>query len=254
MFKSHRVLALIPSVLTLAASAQTDLVSISGGLSFASGFDTTDGEVFYRLTGQSAYYSLRTSSLTTGGQLDGITSYDAATSVFQINFQEVFPEAGLTDYLRFGYLGVIQAVQTLSDGSEVILDTSFVIAGQPGFAEGTRVQDILPLADEATLVNALTGSFDSPEFFAALDAALNSPALLGEIALSSVDFSVSNVAQFVRAGQPLELYAFIGGANGDEASSVGFLETSITRIIPTPGVATIGVLGMLAMADRRRRA
>jgi hypothetical protein len=241
------------------AAARVDIVSIQGALDFPSLSEglPEGSQTFYRLRGQSAYISTRTNSGSTGGQLDSITSFSSADSFFEISFVEAFPEEILTDYLSFGYFGVIETVITSPGQDEQIVDTSLVIAGAyPFVLEGLRIDEILPVASESELVPALTNSFDSPEFFSILDShALHSnPDLLGDIGLGFVDLSQSNTVQSVRDAGILTLYAFKGGDKGDQAVNVGYLTTGITRVVPAPASAAILALSGLAAARRRRTA
>ena len=96
----------------------------------------------YRLTGQSVFFSQRTNSGTTGGQLDGVTTLDSQNAVHQITFGEVFPEANLTDYLTFGYFGVVETVDIVDD-TETVVDRSIVVAAN-SLAAGATLQDVFP--------------------------------------------------------------------------------------------------------------
>lgn len=241
-------LALVAGVQS--ALADVDVVTIGVSLDFP-GMPGPQGETpFRRLTGQSVFFSTRTGGSTTGGQLDGVTSFDSANAVHEITFNEVFPEAVLTDYLRFGYFGVLETVQPDGDGGEVVTDRSFVIASAFDFAQGLRVEDLFPTLTEARLVNALTGSFDSPEFFTALDATMANNNLSGDIGLL-----LAGVGQ-IRQGGTLTLYGFFADANNpgsdDVGRDVGFLDTSIVRV-PAPSAACgLALAGLVA--GRRRRA
>lgn len=213
-------------------------------------FGPFDG--FYRLRGQSVYFSQRTNSGTTGGQLDGFDSRDSAQAVAEIQFGEAFPEANLTDYLTFGYFGVIDTFEFVDDGfggfEEVLVDSSIIIAVNGLLNEdAVRVEDLLGI-DEASLLAALTGSFDSEEFFDALDAATQNPQTRGQIALIQSDTVTTT---FVRGGESLSLFAFIDGDSGDLGRSVGFIDTTILRIVPAP--ASCGVLAFAGLAAARRR-
>lgn len=225
--------AAIVSILAAAgAAAQGDLVSIQGGF-YDCGIEVAPGEVeYYRFTGQSAYFSLRTSSLTTGGQLDGTDCRDDDFAQFEFAFFEIFPEAALSDYQTFGYIGIVETVTAFdTDGDgfsdfEDVTDRSFVMSIRDQVGVGTRVEDYFPNLDEATLVTALTTSFDSPEFFDALFQATKHPDLSGDIYLWQ---SNAGSATNVREGQQMTLIAFTGGANGDEGYDLGYLTTAITN-------------------------
>ncbi len=255
--RTNIVSAALVSLLTAGAAQAsfTDVVTISGSLGFAA------DNGFYRLRGQSVYLSERTNSGTTGGQLDGLTSFDSETSVFEIRFGEVFPEANLLDYLTFGYLGVVETVALVDDGFgglvEEVVDTSIIVAGNFGdMSSETRFSDIFGGFTEAELVAALTNSFDSPEFFAALDVLSNDPRLAGDISLSEARFDPDAgffISETIETGESLSLFAFTGGDDGDVASDIGFLETNVTRVfdIPTPG--TVGVLALSGLVAGRRR-
>lgn len=180
----------------------------------------------YQLTGQSAMYANMTSGSTSGGQLDGLTSGSA-----MIGYTEVFPPPSLADYLTFGYFG---RIITLDDAG-ASLDTSMIVALQPGAGIGQTIDGLLGVDDEATLVAALAG-FDSPEFFNLLSAASG----------SAISNGVIGVPPIGRSGETLDLIAFIGGAHGDEGVKVG--EFSFT-VVPAPSSA----LGLLSIAALRRR-
>lgn len=200
-----------------------------------------DGNV-YQLAGQSAFIQYRTFSGTTGGQLDGVDSF---ASPWSFTFTEAFPEPTLSDYLTFAYFGIIHRL-TIDQyvGDEVgTLDTSLIVAFQPGVADGLTINDIfLGLGyTEADLVAAMTGSFDSTEFFALMSEIDNSGSAQGA-------FGIPPLAQ---VGDTLDLIAFIGGANGDQGVKVGELQVSV---VPEPAsIALIG-LGSLALLRRRRAA
>ena len=231
------------------AIAADDFVTITVTLPYPDGFGPSDG-VFYRLAGQSAFYSNRTSSLTTGGQLDGLVS---STSLQDISFLEVFPENELTDYLTFGYFGVLETV--VDDGSgEQVTDRSLVVAGQFGTFAGLPISSILPFATESELVDALANGFDTPQFFDALFSAVGNPDLLGDLALFQQAFPAAPT-DTIRDGQTLGLYAFIDAIPGEEdrALQIGNLSTSVLRVIPAPATVVLGLAGALVLAPRRRR-
>lgn len=224
----------------------TDTGTIRVQLDFPSG-SGPEGNQYHRLRGQSVFFQQRTSSGTSGGQLDGVSSFSSATLPQEISFTEIFPEVNLTDYLRFGYFGVIETVEIDMDGNENVLDTSFVVAGQ-GLSSTVVFEDLFPSLTEDSLVTALTTNFDSPEFFTAFDTVTNSGSLSGQIALAIT--GVGNV----RAGDTLTLYAFSpsgGDPTGLTPQDVGFLEFTMERV-PTPSAAALlGIAGL--MASRRRR-
>lgn len=222
--------ATVAALLAAVGANAQDLVTISGGF-YECGTKVAEGQVeYYRLSGQSVYFSSRTSSLTTGGQLDGIDCRDDELAQFDISFFEVFPEANLTDYLTFGYFGIVDTItafDTDGDGTpeyEQLTDQSFVIATRNQLGEGATVGDFLPGYDEATLVNALTTSFDSPEFFDALFQAVDNPNLNGDIWLWQ---SNAGTSANVREGEQLSLIAFRLGSGGDEGQLLGYLSTAI---------------------------
>lgn len=223
----------VASLLTAAGSAaQGDLVRIQGG--FDCGNEVAPGQFeYYQLRGQSVYFSNRTASLTTGGQLDGVDCRNDDLGQFEISFYEFFPEVNLTDYLTYGYFGIVDTVtgfDTDGDGFadfEQVTDTSFVMAVADSVGEGSRVEDFFPTLDEATLVEALTTSFDSPEFFEALAGAVDHPDLRGDIGL--IEVNAGNGSE-IRPAQQLTLIAFKDGANGDEGRAIGYMTTDIQRI------------------------
>lgn len=256
---NHALTASVVALMAAAmpAAARIDIVSIQGALDFpAAAKDLPEGsQTFYRLRGQSAYISTRTNSGSTGGQLDGITSFDSENGFFDVTFGEVFPEAILTDYLSYGYFGVIETVITSPEDGEQVIDTSIVMAGAyPFVLGGLRIDEILPVASEADLLPALTGSFDSPEFFSILNSLPSNPDLLGDIGLGFVDTTISNVVDNVRDAGILTLYAFTGGEAGDLAVNVGYLTTGITRVVPAPAPAAMLAFAGLAATRRRRHA
>jgi len=232
------------------AVADVDLVTIGVSLDFPGAAGPQGETAFRRLTGQSVFFNIRTGSSTTGGQLDGVTSFDSANEVHEISFGEVFPVVELTDYLRFGYFGVLETVEPNGDGGEVVTDRSFVIATAFDFAQGLRVEDLFPMLTEATLVNALTGSFDSSEFFATLNAAMGNNNLSGDIGLS-----LAGVGP-IRQGSSLTLYSFFpdttNPGSDDVGRDIGFIDTGIVRV-PAPSAAcALALVGLIA--GRRRRA
>ena len=226
--------------------ADVDLGGISVSLNFPPAPDEF-GQPFRRLAGQSVFFSQRTNGGSSGGPLDGVTSFDSQNAVHEITFVEAFTEANLTDYLRFGYFGVVETVEIGSEGQEIITDRSLAVAAQFDYAQGLRVEDIFGVS-EATLVNALTTTFDSPEFFSALDIATSNPNLSGATGLTLSGVSL------IRQGDSLTLYSFYPDPSNDfieVGSDIGFLDHAVIRI-PTPSVASLLALGVLPLARRRR--
>ena len=80
-------------------------------------------------------------------------------------------------------------------------------------SEGAQVEDFFPTLDEATLVGALTTTFDSPESFDALLTAANHPDPNGDIGLLDVNAGIESPA---RPAQQLTLVAFKDSPNGDQ--------------------------------------
>jgi hypothetical protein len=236
---SFRLTAL--AVVVSAGLAAPALASFQDNVTIFGELYAPDAAEFFELAGQSAYLQQRTSSSTTGGQLDGLS-----TGGFAIGYAEVFPEANLTDYLTFGYFGVVNTYASNGDEEEPligIVDTSIVFAMQPGVGEGQTVdQFTINNYDEATLVAAFTGSFDSPEFLDVLGTHGNFSELFGTIGLPQESI----------VGDTLDLIAFIGGPNGDEGVKIGELNTSIERIVPAPGAAALFTLAGLVGISRRR--
>lgn len=226
-----------------------DRVTIAGALGFPDGSDSM-GPSYFRLAGQSAYYNTRTSSFTTGGQLDGFTTFDSKNGPFEVQFFEVFPETNLTDYLQFGYFGVVETVTVDAALGETVTDRSLVVAGRFGVLDGLTINQIFPFMTENELVDALVNGFASPQFFDALFSAVGNPDLLGDIHLTQRE--PGGIAEIVRQGESIGLYALIGGDNGDEAVNIGYLATAILREVPTPSSFALAVLAGL-VAGRRRR-
>lgn len=235
------------------ALASTAIADVSDSITIGVSLDAPDQSALpgsYRvLRGQSAYLSFRTANATSGGQLDG---WDSNTGFGEITFTEVFPESNLTDYLTFGYFGVVETytLEEDDDGNlfEVLSDQSVIVGAFGSFAVGASIQDVIPGLDEATLLNALLNSFDSPEFFQALDAVGSDPGLQATIGL--VD-STSGTPQEIRGGENLRLISFSGGIAGEEGIDVGYLYTTVSRV-PAPGAITVLTLAGLAASRRRR--
>lgn len=183
----------------------------------------------YRLMGQSAFFVVQSAGSTSGGQLDGVESPGGV-----LEFDEVFPPPSLSDYLRFGYFGLIE---TLDDNGDVT-DRSLVMALQSGVGVGQAIGDLFAGRDEATLVGAFQ-THDSPEFLGMLDDALVAPFAQGVVEIPPIG----------RAGETLTLVAFIGGPDGTLGMGVGTLR-DIT--VPAPGAALFGAVSILAAARRRR--
>ncbi len=203
-----------------------------------------DAGPYFRLRGQSFFFQARTNSGTSGGQLDGVTSFDSQTAVHEISFGEAFPGPLLQDYLRFGYFGVVERVEQDHHGDDVIVDQSFVLAAR-GAVDGMTFESLFTGMDEATLVTALTTQFDSPEFFQATDVVTNSAAMQGDIRL--IDWVTE-----IRPGERLSLYGFFDDGTGAQvARSIGFMDFTMRRI---PGPSVLGLAGAaMVMGIRRRR-
>lgn len=231
LFRLAALAFVASAALASSASAFVDNVSITGSL------DAPDGAEYYELVGQSAYIQYRTSSSTSGNHLDLIQS-----GGFGIAYAEIFPETNLTDYLTFGYFGIVNTHGS-SRALNVIADTSLVVAMQPGIGEGQTFDSFnTPGYDEATLVAAMTGGDDSAEFLAVLESYSDNASLLGTIGLP----------QEAIVGDTLDLIAFIGGPNGDLGVKIGELSTSITREVPAPGApALLAIAGCIGIRRRR---
>lgn len=202
------------------ATAAADLVTL--GINLDGSGDNT-----LRLTGQSAAFFNIGSGTSSGGQLDGVQSGGTV-----ITYTEVFPPPDLTGYHTFGYFGRVETI----DADENVLDTSFIMAFQPGNGVGARISDYF-IHTEATLVAALAG-FDTPEFFDILNNAPGNPLTIGAIAVPPIG----------QTGETLDLVAFIGGPDGDIGVKVG--EYTCT-VVPAPASVAVLVFGLLA--PRRRR-
>jgi hypothetical protein len=189
------------------------------------------GDNQYQLTGQSAFIQTRTSSGTSGGQLNGLIS---GTTSF--SFEELFPPPSLADYLGFAYFGILQTL----DGGDVV-NTSLVVAFDPGSGVGSLIGDTFPY-DEATLVAAFTGGDDSLEFLDMLDLVPANTSTLGDIAVPSLG----------RPGTLLDLVAFIGGNDGDVGVKIGTLGVSVA--VPEPSTLGLLLVGGASLLAVRRRA
>lgn len=213
------------AALMISAAASADLVTIDVSLD-------SPGEAggMYQLVGQSAFVQVRTASSSSGGLLDGVT-----TGGTSISFEEGFPPPTLDDYLSFAYFGLIETY----DASDVLLDTSLVMAFQPGSGV-TLITDVFPTYTEAELVLAMSSSFDSTEFFSILDNIGSQASTIGVIAVPPIP----------RAGETLDLLAFTGGVGGDESFTVGTISMTV---VPEPGTLALVLFPALAMLRRRRR-
>lgn len=183
----------------------------------------------YSLIGQSATLLTRTGGSSSGGQLDGVSTGNTV-----IGYTEVFPPPQITEYMQFGYFG---RVNTFNLDPGVPDDTSLIVALQPGVAIGQRIGQIFPGMIESTLVTAFD-TFDSPEYFEFLDAVLANSSSLGTVELPTVP----------RAGDTLDLIAFIGGADGSRGVKIGDFHFAI---VPEPA-AGLGLLLLGAMGIARR--
>lgn len=211
---------------------------------------------FYRLVGQSAFIQTRTSSSTSGGQLDGATGFGL------ISFTEVFPPTSVTDYQTFSYLGVVELDGTDGNGDPVVIDRSIVIGFLPGIAAGLRIEDLFAGYTESVLVDAFVNSSDSPEF---LDMAFNrvggQPDTSGTMGVFETDCHFTNLcdpATQLQLEVELDLIAFVGGVDGDLGVSIGNLGASVLRSnnvgpVPEPGTALLMGSGLALLAARRPR-
>jgi len=205
----------------IAPTAQADVISI--GVTLAS---PADGS--YQLTGQSSMFKTTPDSLSTGGQLDNVTSPGAV-----ISYDEVFPPATLDDYKFFGYYG---RILTKDSGGDVT-DTSIIMAFRQGEGVGHRISDYFSYS-EATLVAAF-GTFDSTEF---LD-------LIGGVSSNPLTRGIIEVLPIGRPGETLDLVAFTAGVDGDLGVSVGSLTYSV---VPAPASALLLLAGGAVVGGRRR--
>lgn len=189
-------------------------------------------EGYYLTTGQSAFIQSRTSSGTSGGAMDGISSSNT-----QIQFFEVFPPPTLEDYLTFSYFGIVESY----DENGLLFDRSLIAAFQPGTAEGLLADGYFGYT-ESDLVTAFA-NFDSPEFFNVLSLFSGAPfETSGTIALPDTG----------RPGDTLDLIAFTGGPNGDLGVRVGSLSMQVTQVIPEPTSLILSLAGTLTLLRRRR--
>jgi hypothetical protein len=185
------------------------------------------------LVGQSAFITTRTSSGTTGSPLDFVSPPGEF-----IEYQEIFPEDSLEDYLTFGYFGVLET----SDGANQVLN--FVSTFLPGAYDGDTTVSFFGFDDAVALAQTFNTSFDSPEFLDTISFFFNSTnTVMGDIALPTLDIP--------RIGQTLDIVAFIGVSN--KAIKIGELSVAV---IPEPStLALVGVIAVgLAMRRNRSRA
>jgi len=185
----------------------------------------------YQLTGQSAFMQFYTGGMSTGGQLDGISS-----GASQINFTEVFSPPPLEEYAAYSYFGRINTY----DAGNSLTDTSFVIALQSGTGVGLKVEDLF-VYTESQLVTAFD-TFDSPEFLDILAGGNG----IDSVATAKGSFKIPPLNL---AGSTLDLIAFIGGPGGDAGVKVGEMSVAV---IPEPGIPGLfGALGLVALLRRR---
>jgi hypothetical protein len=188
-------------------------------------------EGYYLTTGQSAFIQSRTSSGTSGGAMDGISSSNT-----QIQFFEVFPPPTLEDYLTFSYFGIVESY----DENGLLFDRSLIAAFQPGTAEGLLADGYFGYT-ESDLVTAFA-TFDSPEFLNVLNS-------FGSIFETSGTIALPDTG---RPGDTLDLIAFTGGPNGDLGVRVGSLSMQVTQVIPEPTSLILSLASTLTLLRRRR--
>lgn len=231
---SHHTLGRIVAPLAVIAA-----IAGSASAQFEVTIDVSFSPEQSSLRGQSNFFQTRTDSGTSGGQLDGV-GFPGTT----IQFTELFPPPSIADFLQFGYFGLMET----RDGKDQVIDTSLVVAlrQQPldrGITPGVgqTIQEIFDslVYNEAQLVDAMSNEFDSEEFFALGDQVSNSALGRGDIGIPSI----------ARAGETLNLIAFIGGDSGELGVDVGDLGVIVT---PTPGAAALFGLSGVAMLRRRR--
>lgn len=228
-------LALLP-VLGLTTVVLADDVTIDVVLDeYAYVDQNSDPQVgSFELGGQSAFIQYRINSGTSGNPLDGVIT--PGTSIF---FIELFPPPVLSDYIDFSYFGIVNTYAEIDAGGD-LLDTSLVVAIQPGVGVGAKPEDFFT-ETEATLVTAFTTEFDSPEFLEILNNGINQANTRGTIGVPPIS----------RPGQTLDLIAFIGGRSGEEGVKIG---TVSMTVIPEPASVALLALGSSIMLIRRKRA
>lgn len=188
-------------------------------------------EGYRELTGQSAFMQFYIDGFSTGGQLDGVT-----TGVTGIGFTETFSPPPLENYVAFSYFGRINTYDDLG----APIDTSFIMALQPGVGVGSKVEDYFSYT-ESDLVGAFD-DYDSPEFLTIL----LGPGGISDVSASKGEFSIPPLSI---NGTTLDLIAFIGGPDGDVGVKVGEISVSV---VPEPSaVMLVGAVGMLALLRRR---
>lgn len=229
----RKLFAALLAVTAMGTAVHADVVDIDVTVDSYNYLDVNDDPQvgFYELTGQSAFIQFRSDSMTSGNALDGIT-----TGSSTVSFTELFPPASFSDYLTFAYFGRVNTY----DVDNNLVDTSLVIAFQPGYGVGEMVENYFSYT-EADLVAAMATN-DSPEFLSMLNSQIPSqPLVQGDIAVPPIG----------QPGQTLNLVAFIGGVNGDQGVAIGTLDMTVT---PEPAslalLATAGVL----LCQRRRAA
>lgn len=265
---THSGSILAAAVLSLALTAPAAAVTLDSATIYYDIYGPVDANgdplmfdgnaTAYQLAGQSAFIQTRTSSSSSGGQLDG------AAGLGEIQFLEVFPPPLLTDYISFSYLGIADLLGTDSNGDPVVLDRSIVIAYQPGVAEGLRIEDLFPYT-EATLVSQFTTQFDSAEFldmaFTQVGGQANTSGLISVQQTDCHNTTMCDAPTQIQFGETLDLIAFIGGENGDEGVVIGTLEFSMVQMlnvspsaVPVPAAAWLfgsGLLGLIGAARRK---
>ena len=190
------------------------------------------------LVGQSAFITRRASGGASGDPLFSVTPPGDF-----IEYEEIFPEASLEDYLTFGYFGVLQTRDQFTFGR-----VDFISTFLPGtYDENTTVSFFFGIDDTidlAQIFNETPDSADSPEFAAMSVFFFNSSdTVMGDIALPTLDIP--------RLGQTLDIVAFFGV--GGTAIKIGELSVAV---VPEPStLALVGIFAVgLAMRRNRSRA